>query len=122
MIIHAAILTRVNYLKMLHVQLDPAVIFKLAGQSLQAQCAVFLSMNVIYQNIALDQVNFVQMMCLKLTVLLVKLDKPFVMKELVVHIPISVNYFGVLQEKSLIISVMNKTEKEQDMATVVIIE
>ena len=122
MIIHVAILTHASYSKMLLVQPGHAVTFKLASQNLQDPYAVILSTNVIYQNTVLDQVNFARMMCLKLTELHAKSVKHFAMKVLVGHIPISVNCFGVRLEKSQIINVMSKTEKEQGTATVVTIE
>ena len=107
---------------MLLVQPGHVVTFKLASQNLQDPYAAILSTNVIYQNTVLDQVNFVQMMCLKLTELNVKSAKHFAMKALVGHILISVNCFGVRREKSQIINVMSRTEKEQGTATVVTIE
>ena len=107
---------------MLHVQQGHAVTFKLASQNLQVPYAAILSTNVIYQNTVLDQVNFARMMCLKLTELHAKSVKHFAMKVLVGRIPISVNCFGDRQGKSQIINVTSKTEKEQDMATVVTIE
>ena len=122
MIIHVAILTHVNYSKMLLVQPGHVVTFKLASQNLQDPYAAILSTNVIYQNTVLDQVSFVLMMCLKLTELNVKSAKHFAMKVLVGLIPISVNCFGVRLGKSQIINVMSKIEKEQGTATVVTIE
>ena len=122
MIIHAAILIHVNYSKTPLVLLDHAAIFKHVNLNLQELYVVTLSMNVIYPSIALEPVNFVLMMSLKLTELHAKLDKHSVMGVPVEHILINASCFGVPQEKNQIINAMSKTEKERGMATVDTIE
>ena len=118
-ITHAAILQHVNCFLMQLVQQAPAVISKHANQNYLDQFAVAQSMSAIYRNIVPVKMSFAQMMFTKLMVHHAKWVRPSVMEELVVHTPINVSYFGVRQEKSLIISAMSKIEKEPDMATVV---
>ena len=118
-IIHAAILQHVNYFPMQLVQQAPAVISKHANLNYLVQFAVVQSMSAIYRNIVPVKTNFAQMMFTRLMEHLAKWVRPSVMGELVAHTLINVSYFGVRQEKSLIISAMNRIEKEPDMATVV---
>jgi len=101
------------------VQQAPAVISKHANLSYLVQFAVVQSMSAIYQNIVPVKMSFAQMMFTRLMEHRAKWVRPFVTGELVAHTPINVSYFGVRQEKSLIISAMNRIEKEPDMATVV---
>ena len=118
MIIHVVIQALVSYLKTQLVPLGHAVTLKLASQNHQDPFADTLSMNVIYPNTVLDQVNFVQMMCLKLMEPLVISDKHSVTGVHAEHIRINVSYFGVLQERSLITNATNKIEKERGMEIV----
>ena len=118
-ITHAAILQHVNCFLMQLVQQAPAVISKHANQNYLDQFAVAQSMSAIYRNIVPVKMSFAQTMSTKLMEHHAKWVRPSVMEELVVHTPINVSYFGVRQEKSLIISAMSKIEKEPDMATVV---
>ena len=118
-IIHAAILQHVNYFQMQLVQQAPAVISKHANLNYLVQFAVVQSMSAIYRNIVPVKMSFVQMMFTRLMEHLAKWGRPSVMGELVAHTLINVSYFGVHQAKSLIISAMNRIEKEPDMATVV---
>ena len=117
-IIHAAILQHVNYFQMQLVQQAPAVISKHANLNYLDQFAVVQSMSAIYQNIVPVKMSFAQMMFTRLMEHRAKWVRPSVMGELVAHTQINVSYFGVRQEKSLIISAMNKIEKEPDMVTV----
>ena len=117
-IIHAAILQHVNCFQMQLVQQAPAVISKHANLSYLGQFAVVQSMSAIYQNIVPVKMSFAQMMFTRLMEHRAKWARPFVTGELVAHTPINVSYFGVRQEKSLIISAMNRIEKGPDMVTV----
>ena len=117
-IIHAAILQHVNYFQMQLVQQAPAVISKHANLNYLVQFAVVQSMSAIYRNIVPVKMSFAQMMFTRLMEHLAKWARPSVMEELVAHTLINVSYFGVHQEKSLIISAMSRIEKEPDMATV----
>ena len=117
-IIHAAILQHVNYFPMQRAQQAPAVISKHANLNYLAQFAVVQSMSAIYRNIVPVKMSFARMMFTKLMEHHAKWVRPFVTGELVAHTPINVSYFGVRQEKSLIISAMNRIEKEPDMVTV----
>ena len=101
------------------VQPAAAVISKHANLNYLDQFAVVQSMSAIYRNIVPVKMSFAQMMFTRLMEHLAKWVRPSVMGELVAHTQINVSYFGVRQEKSLIISAMNRIEKEPDMATVV---
>ena len=118
-IIHAAILQHVNCFPMQLVPQAPAVISKHANLNYLVQFAVVQSMSAIYRNIVPVKMSSAQMMFTKLMEHLAKWVRPSVMGELVAPTQINVSYFGVRQEKSRIISAMNKIEKEPDMATVV---
>ena len=118
-IIHAAILQHVNYFQMQLVQQALAVISKHANLNYLDQFAVVQSMSAIYQNIVPVKMSFAQMMFTRLMEHLAKWVRPSVTGEPVAHTPINVSYFGVRQEKSLIISAMNRIEKGPDMVTVV---
>ena len=118
-IIHAATLQHVNCFQTQLGQQALAVISKHANLNYLVQYAVVQSMSAIYRNIVPVKMSFAQMMFTRLMEHLAKWVRPSVMGELVAHTPINVSYFGVRQEKSLIISAMNRIEKEPDMATVV---
>ena len=118
-IIHAAILQHVNCFLTQLVQPALAVISKHANLNYLDQFAEVQSMSAIYRNIVPVKMSFAQMMFTRLMEHLAKWVRPSVMGELVAHTLINVSYFGVRQEKSLIISAMNRIEKEPDMATVV---
>ena len=118
-IIHAAILQHVNCFQMQLVQQALAVISKHANLNYLDQFAVVQSMSAIYRNIVPVKMSFAQMMFTRLMEHRAKWARPFVTGELVAHTPINVSYFGVRQEKSLIISAMNRIEKGPDMVTVV---